>query len=303
MSQPPNPPAPPSPVLPPNPRDARRPLGAPVRPGLAPVTLALVVLCALVSVPHLLHQQPLPHFLFISERLTQVPAGVPAENAPEVLAQIRAAGTAFLPEVLRGGQVWRLFTPMFIHLSWMHLIFNMLALVQFGSLLERRYGVGRFLALVAGLALVSNVAQYVGDGPSFGGMSGVIFGLFGYVWVHGRVNPEGLGYVLDSQTVTATMIWFFLCFSGVIPIANYAHAGGLIAGAALGWLIARHTMRDVLARRRQFQQAIEQADDEPLHRCRVCGRTEHDAGGSLDFRVSSADGEEYCEEHLPARRG
>ena len=201
-----------------------------MRIGFAPATVALVVLSAMASVPHFLGR-PLPHALFISEILNHVPAGTPAEEVPEVLAQIQAAGGGqFLPEVLRGGQVWRLFTPMFVHLSWAHLILNMLALVQFGGLLERRYGVGRFLGLVAVLALISNVSQYVGAGPGFGGMSGVIFGLFGYVWIHGRVNPEGLGYVLDPQTVTATMVWFFLCFSGIIPIANFAHAGGLIAG-------------------------------------------------------------------------
>ena len=289
-----------APVLPPNPRDARRPLGRPVRIGLAPATVALVVLSAMASVPHFLGR-PLPHGLFISELLNHVPAGTPAEDVPEILAQIQATGGHFLPEVLRGGQVWRLFTPMFVHLSWAHLILNMLALVQFGGLLERRYGVGRFLALVAVLALISNVSQYVGAGPGFGGMSGVIFGLFGYVWIHGRVNPEGLGYVLDPQTVTATMVWFFLCFSGIIPIANFAHAGGLITGAALGWIVARHSMRDVLARRKQFQQSVEEAGDGPLHRCHVCGRTERDADNSLDFRVSSVDGEDYCEEHLPAR--
>lgn len=272
-----------------------------MRTRITPATVVLVVLSALASVPHLLGQ-PLPTWLFISEHFNRVPPGLPAGDAAELAAAIQAAGGGTLPEVLRGGQVWRLLTPMFVHLSWAHLILNMMAFVQFGSMLERRYGVARFLALVVGLALVSNLAQYFGAGPSFGGMSGVIFGLFGYVWIHGRVNPEGIGYVLDSQTITATMLWFFLCFSGLIPIANYAHAGGLIAGAALGWIIARHTMRDVLARRRQFQQAIEKTEDEPLHRCHVCGRTERDADGSLDFRVASADGEEYCEEHLPARR-
>ncbi len=271
-----------------------------MRPGLAPATILLVVASALVSVPHFLGR-PLPDWAFISEHLTRVPPNTPPEDVAEVTAALRAAGGGFLPEVLRGGQVWRLFTPAFIHFSWVHLIFNMLGLLQLGGLLERRYGAVRYLGLIAGLALVSNVAQYAGAGPGFGGMSGVIFGLFGYIWVHGRVNPEGLGYVLAPQEVTATMLWFFLCFTGFMPIANYAHTGGLLLGAALGWILGRHSMREVLARRRVFQQAIEEADDEPLHRCRVCGRTELDAGGALDFRVSSADGEEYCEEHLPAR--
>lgn len=294
------------PTLPPNPRDARRPLGVPIRPGLTLVTALLIVASVVASVPYLLGR-PLPMTLFISQQhrapLTMTPNTADDGSVPDAPATTLGQRTgAFLPEVLRGGQAWRLFTPMFLHFSWAHLLFNMFGLYELGGILERRYGAGRFLLLVAGLALVSNVAQYVGAGPAFGGMSGVIFGLFGYVWVQGRLNPAGFGYVLAPQAIVATMIWFALCFTGFFPIANYAHAGGLLAGAAASWVVARQAMREVWARRRKFQGALGDADDEPLHRCRVCGRTERDADGTLEFRVSSVDGEEYCTEHLPARR-
>jgi hypothetical protein len=58
------------------------------------------------------------------------------------------------------------------------------------------------------------------------------------------------------------------------------------------------TSREVVARRAKFKAA--QFTAETLHRCETCGRTEV-SHPELDFRVS-ADGHEYCTEHLPARR-
>lgn len=284
-----------APVLPPNPRDARRPTSAPAPWWGAPLTLSLIGICALVALLSRLgsDRSVLNHLFF-----TRIPFRVADEGGV-----LHPTGT-FLPEVFRGGQVWRLLTPMFIHFGPFHLIFNMFWLRDLGGLLERRFGALRFGGLIVATELVSSFAEYfMGTSTAFGGMSGVVYGLFGFVWVLGRLDPAGFGYSLTSQTVSLMMIWFFLCFTGALgPIANYAHAGGLVAGAGLAWIVSRVTLRDVLARRRQFQESIEEAADAPLHRCHVCGRTEQDAGGNLDFRVSSADGEEYCEEHLPARQ-
>jgi hypothetical protein len=58
---------------------------------------------------------------------------------------------------------------------------------------------------------------------------------------------------------------------------------------------ARHR-QDVTQRRRRFESAVA-SDEEALHRCEVCGRTELVAP-DMDFRVAK-DGHEYCAEHLP----
>src|SRR5207253_1391288 len=89
-----------------------------------------------------------------------------------------------LPEI-RHGQIWRLFTPMFIHFSPLHILFNMLWLRDLGSMIEGRQSSLHLLILVLVIAGCSNVAQcYVNmSGPIFGGMSGVVYGLLGYVWM------------------------------------------------------------------------------------------------------------------------
>lgn len=147
-----------------------------------------------------------------------------------------------LPEI-RHGQIWRLFTPMFIHFGIIHLFFNMLWLWDLGSMIEARKGTWMLLVLVLAIAALSNVAQYRVSGPTFGGMSGVVYGLLGYIWMQGRYNPAA-GLALHPQTVTMMIVWFFLCLFGIIPnVANTVHAVGAGVGIAWGFLAAHLATR------------------------------------------------------------
>jgi GlpG protein len=144
-----------------------------------------------------------------------------------------------LPEI-RNGQVWRLITPIFIHFGPLHLLFNMLWLLDLGTMIERRKSSRLLLALVVVIAATSNFAQYIfGKAPNFGGMSGVVYGLIGYIWMKGRFDAAS-GLYLHQSTVTMAMVWFFLCLANIIPnVANTAHAAGLGVGVAWGFLSAQ----------------------------------------------------------------
>jgi len=130
------------------------------------------------------------------------------------------------------GQVWRLVTPIFIHYGPIHLLFNMLWIYQLGNLVEARRGTGKFLLLVLAIAIPSNLAQYFWAGPSFGGMSGVDYGLLGYVWLHGRYDP-GSGMGLAPTVMWFMLGWLLLGFTPWMPLANGAHVGGLVMGLVL----------------------------------------------------------------------
>lgn len=139
---------------------------------------------------------------------------------------------------LRSGELWRLVTPILIHFPTSgiligHILFNMLWLKDLGSLFEARLGRIYFAAFVLVVGVLSNTAQYATSGmPLFGGMSGVNYALIGYCWVRGRFDP-GAGIHLDRQSMIWAMIWFAVCFTGLVgPIANAAHTGGLVLGAA-----------------------------------------------------------------------
>ncbi len=143
-----------------------------------------------------------------------------------------------LPEV-RQGEIWRLVTPIFIHFDILHIFFNMLWLRDLGSMIEGRQGTRRLLVLVLVIAVVSNLAQYMfGRNPAFGGMSGVVYGLLGYVWLRGKSDPAS-GLFLHPSTVTMMLIWLVACYTGLLGhVANWTHTAGLLLGMAWGYLPA-----------------------------------------------------------------
>jgi len=144
-----------------------------------------------------------------------------------------------LDAIVGRGEVWRLFTPALIHLNLMHLVFNCWATLVEGTIIEYRRGTRVLATLVVVSAAVSNVGQYVwglafyGRFGFWGGISGVAYALFGYLWMKGRMEPEQ-GMVLTPQSVRLMLIWLLFGLSGILPIANGAHVFGLLVGMLFG---------------------------------------------------------------------
>jgi rhomboid protease GlpG len=139
------------------------------------------------------------------------------------------------PEVMNG-QVWRLITPIFIHFGLIHLIFNMLWLRDLGTMIEYHQSSWVLGGLVLVTGVLSNVGQYLVSGPMFGGMSGVVYGLLGYIWIRGKYDP-GSGLFLHRTIVIWMIVWFGICLTGLIGnVANIAHGVGLLIGIAWGFL-------------------------------------------------------------------
>jgi GlpG protein len=140
-----------------------------------------------------------------------------------------------LPEICHG-QIWRLITPIFIHFGTWHILFNLLWLHDLGSMIEGRQSSGRLAVLVLVIGACSNLAQFYYRGPMFGGMSGVVYGLLGYVWIRGKFDP-GSGLYLHPTTVIMMILWFLACFTPLVPnVANAVHTVGFGMGIAWGYL-------------------------------------------------------------------
>lgn len=140
----------------------------------------------------------------------------------------------------QGSQYWRLITPAFLHFGWLHIVFNSLWLWELGAKVERVMGSFNMLGLFLVIALVSNTTQYLFGGPGiFGGMSGVVYGLLGFSWLGAQIQPRW-AFQPRPGIMLFMVGWLVICVLGVVEvlgfgaIANAAHIGGLLSGAALG---------------------------------------------------------------------
>jgi GlpG protein len=166
-------------------------------------------------------------------------------------AVIDADGNVDVWASIRQFQLWRLVTPIFIHYGMSHLVFNMFWLFSLGGQIENRRGSRYMAVLILVLAIASNLGQALeaslsdGAGFQFGGMSGVGYGVFGYLLVKVKFDNRE-GYFLSQLTILLGLIWFVLCLArsfpemdsilGFIPpIANSAHTVGFFVGMALAY--------------------------------------------------------------------
>ena len=147
-----------------------------------------------------------------------------------------------LSETLASGQWWRLFTPMLIHFGFLHIAMNGMWFWELGRRIELRQGSINLIGLSLIFSLVSNFAQYLFGGPSlFGGLSGVLYGLLGHIWIYQLMAPNPM-YNLPRGVLVMMLVWLALCMSGLVSmigfgqIANAAHVGGLVIGCLTGLL-------------------------------------------------------------------
>lgn len=154
------------------------------------------------------------------------------------LERIGAASRQLIEE----GQVFRLFSSAFLHANWLHLAFNMGALVLVGGVVERLLGSAAFLFVYLAAALVGSAAGvYFGNAQFLVGASGAIFGLIGAaaltVWrARGELPPRWLA---RNRRIYFNIIVANIGLSFAVTFVSASgHVGGLVAGAVVAalWL-------------------------------------------------------------------
>lgn len=135
-------------------------------------------------------------------------------------------------ELIRAGQIWRLLTPMLLHGSFMHIAFNMYALLSFGTGQERYFGHGRFLLLYLLGAFAGNVASFLFTNADSLGASTAVFGLLGaeavFLIQNRKVFPGQFRGAIGNIIFIAAINLFII---GSLPgIDNWGHIGGLLGG-------------------------------------------------------------------------
>ena len=179
----------------------------------APFTSVVFVLCAAVYLLSLFGL-----FAPIAQHLLMQPFSVLAQNH----------------------EWWRLLGPAFIHFSALHIIFNLLWWGMLGAKIERTLGISMLLIVFLISATVSNAAQALFSDPVqgnlflFGGLSGVVYAVMGFVWWLGWLRPSW-GLSLPNSIVGFMLVWLVLGYADIlwVNMANAAHTAGLISGCLL----------------------------------------------------------------------
>ena len=141
-------------------------------------------------------------------------------------------------QFIRMGQVWRLFTPLLLHGSLVHIGFNMYALYSIGRSLERYYGHMRFFLLYIVAGFAGNVLSFLFTTANSLGASTAIFGLIAAEGVFILQNRSLFGKQQSQRMLSniGMIIVINLMLGTSASIDNMGHLGGLIGGLAYAWL-------------------------------------------------------------------
>ena len=72
----------------------------------------------------------------------------------------------------------------------LHIVFNVMWWWELGGLVERFQSPKRLWLVFFVISIGSNTSQFFAEGNNFGGLSGVVYGLLGYLWFYGRMRPD-----------------------------------------------------------------------------------------------------------------
>jgi rhomboid protease GluP len=156
---------------------------------------------------------------------------------------------AKINEAIRAGQVWRLFTPMFLHDDTLpiHILANMYFLAIVGTRVERYTGHLRFLLLYVLAAFAGNTLSFFFSPYHSLGASTALFGMLaaeGVFVFQNKVWMQDWNKALNG-VISVLLINLFLGL--MIHLDNWGHIGGLLGGAMFAWFAGPQLKADVYA--------------------------------------------------------
>jgi membrane associated rhomboid family serine protease len=150
---------------------------------------------------------------------------------------ITPMGWKISDRILRGEQLYRTITPIFLHGGLLHLGMNMISLRRIGNDVERLFGPGRYLATYLAAGLCGNLLSALqSPNPSLGA-SGSVFGIAGAYFVFLNRNDWILGDAGQALTnsIGQTMLSNALLGFFVPQIDQWGHLGGALGGGAIAY--------------------------------------------------------------------
>ena len=149
------------------------------------------------------------------------------------------ASGALVAARLVDGEVWRLFSSLFLHAGPDHLLGNMLVLFIVGIACEHAFGPLTMLGIYLAAGVAGGLATAAIDPAPTVGASGAIFGLMGCL-IAMLARRRRLVHVRDGRIAIVVAVWaaWQLAMGFTNPVvANFAHLGGFLAGGVLGAIL------------------------------------------------------------------
>ncbi|WP_066064246.1 rhomboid family protein [Neobacillus soli] len=127
------------------------------------------------------------------------------------------------------GEWWRFITPVFLHIGFLHLVMNTLALYFLGTTVERIFGNVRFSFIYLFAGVTGFIASFIFSANLSAGASGAIYGCFGALLFFGAIYPKLFFRTMGMNLII--VLGINLVFSSSAPgIDNAGHLGGLAGG-------------------------------------------------------------------------
>lgn len=137
---------------------------------------------------------------------------------------------AKLNELIVQGEWWRLVTPMFLHIGFIHLLFNNIALYFIGGVAEKIYGSIRFLFIYLIAGITGVISSFYFSPSLSAGASGAIFGLFGSLLYFGVRYRNLFFRTMGNDVIMIVLLNLAIGLMFPNMIDNFAHLGGLLGG-------------------------------------------------------------------------
>lgn len=138
-------------------------------------------------------------------------------------------GAKYNTAIIIEGEWWRLISSMFLHIGFLHLLMNMLAILYLGSAVEKIFGNMRFLFIYFVAGIGGSIASFAFSTSISAGASGAIFGLFGALLYFGVIHKRLFFQTMGSSILLIIAINLVIGLT-IEEIDMAAHLGGLVAG-------------------------------------------------------------------------
>ncbi len=180
------------------------------------------------------------------------PSILDALTQPETITPALLRLGAKYPPLMEQGQWWRVFTALFLHGGFVHLLLNGFSLYSVGMIAENLYGKPRYILLFFLTGALSILASYWSSASISVGASGAIFGIVGALATIGQIRKQVIPVrfrVAFGRNLLILIGLNLVILMGVPRIDHAAHIAGLLGGVGFAFAFKDKLLPPVKSRR------------------------------------------------------